>query len=126
MIITKIIIISLLVVISATSKAIQDKILYHFYESRFKNWSTFWNPEKSWENKWKDGDPKKGEKFPGSSTIFVSLTDAWHLFGMIRNLSLVSCIPIISGIWWLFLLYPVFFGTFHVLFTWVFTKKSNT
>jgi hypothetical protein len=124
MLVTKIVIISVLIVISGISKAVQDKIQFHFYESRFKKLGTFWNPELSWENKWKDGDPKKGERFPGSSTIFVSLTDAWHLFGLIRNISLVLCIPVISGVWWLIFLYPVFFGTFHTFFTWVFSKKS--
>ena len=33
----------------------------------------------SWRNKWKNGDPKQGEKFPFSSTIFVMFTDRWHL-----------------------------------------------
>ena len=33
----------------------------------------------SWRNKYKNGDPKQGEKFPFSTTILVSLTDPWHL-----------------------------------------------
>lgn len=33
----------------------------------------------SWRNKWKNGDPKQGEKFPFSSTILVMFTDRWHL-----------------------------------------------
>ena len=32
----------------------------------------------SWRNKYKNGDPKQGEKFPLSTTVLVSLTDPWH------------------------------------------------
>ena len=39
-------------------------------------------------NKWKNGDPKQGERFLGSSTIFVGLTDAWHLSKLFHNLTL--------------------------------------
>lgn len=38
----------------------------------------FWNPSISWENKWKNGDPQQGEKYLGSSTVFVPFQDAWH------------------------------------------------
>lgn len=37
------------------------------------------NKANSWRNKWKHGDPNLGEKFPGSSTVFVFVTDFWHL-----------------------------------------------
>ena len=46
---------------------------------------SFWDPKISWRNKWKNGDPAQGERFPGSSTIFVFLTDAWHLAKFSRN-----------------------------------------
>lgn len=36
------------------------------------------NKENTWRNKWKNGDPAQGEKFFGSSTIFVALSDFWH------------------------------------------------
>jgi len=32
----------------------------------------------SWQNMWKNGDYKQGEKFLGSSTIFCWLTNLWH------------------------------------------------
>ena len=37
------------------------------------------NPKLSWMNKWKNKDYKQGEKFIGSSTVFVMFTDLWHL-----------------------------------------------
>ena len=39
----------------------------------------FSDPSISWRNKWRDGDPRLGEKYIGSSTVFVPLTDEWHL-----------------------------------------------
>lgn len=32
----------------------------------------------TWKNKWKNGYKDQGEKFPGSSTVFVLFTDFWH------------------------------------------------
>lgn len=41
--------------------------------------NTFWDNSVAWSNKWKNNDPNNGEAFFGSSTIFVSLVDGWHL-----------------------------------------------
>lgn len=122
--IVKIIIITLLVIVAAISKAVQDKLQFHFYESRFKKLGDFWNPETSWKSKYKENDPKKGERFLGSTTVFVAFTDAWHLFGMIRNISIFSSIVVASGIWWLIFLYPVFTGTFQLFYKLIFSLKE--
>ena len=59
-----------------------DIIQFKFQASIFikypklKQWS---DPQLSWRNKWKNGDPSQGEKFLGSSTIFVLTTDLFHL-----------------------------------------------
>lgn len=67
-------------------KGVMDTLQFHFSSSIFmdKN-QMYWNPSKSWINdmriaKYKDGDPSKGPRFPGSTTIFAWLTDGWHLF----------------------------------------------
>lgn len=113
-----------LVIVSAVCKAIQDKLQFHFDKSVFKNLGDWWNPAESWRLKWKDGTPLMGERFLGSSTIFVSLTDAWHLFGLIRNFSLVLAVSLLSGYWWyIIMLYGIFIGVFHVLFTYILKKK---
>lgn len=39
----------------------------------------FWNPAKSWKNKYKNHDPAQGPKFFGSTNMFVFTTDAYHL-----------------------------------------------
>ena len=71
----------LFLAVGSAANAVMDKISFHFDKSIF--WDKdkrFWNPAISWINKWKDGDPLKGESFWGSSRWFVSLTDAWHRF----------------------------------------------
>jgi len=122
--IVKSILVVIFVIIAAISKAVQDKIQYHFYESKFKKMSDFWNPEKSWKFKYKDGDPKKGDRFLGSSTFFVGFTDAWHLFGLIRNVSLFSSIVCASGLWWMIFTYPIFTGTFTLFYKVIFSSKE--
>jgi hypothetical protein len=87
--------VTMLLFISFSAYAVMWTLQFHFTESVFKNLNAkFWNPEKSWQNKWKTSLSKnkilsftvtdsKGhfkERFPGSSTIFVWLTDAFHLF----------------------------------------------
>lgn len=39
----------------------------------------FWNPAVSWKNKYKNDDPAQGQKFPGSTNLFVFTTDAYHM-----------------------------------------------
>ena len=71
------------------SEAVMDTLQFHYYKSPFAKYNhQFWNPQLSWKNKYKKGDPSLGPKFPGSTTIFVSLTDGWHLFKLLRNLFL--------------------------------------
>lgn len=66
----------------------------------------FWNPSESWKNKWKNGDREQGERFWGSSTVFVSFTDSWHLFKGAMLVAILSAIITfdmyyIVEIWWL-------------------------
>jgi len=63
--------------ISIFSKIKNDKLLQ------------FINPTLSWINKWKNNNYKQGEKFIGSSTIFVMFTDLWHLCQFLMILSFI-------------------------------------
>ena len=56
----------------------------------------FWNPEISWTNKYKNGDPLQGAKFPGSTTIFVGTTDGYHAMLSSRDIMIVTSISISS------------------------------
>ena len=81
--------------------SVLDILDFHFTESYFNKLNPkFWNPEISWQNKWKDLGTGK-EKFLGSSTIFVFVTDAWHL----AKFLMIKCI-----------VFAVI--TYHVIFNW--------
>ena len=63
--------------ISIFSKIKNDKLLQ------------FINPKLSWTNKWKNNNYKQGEKFIGSSTVFVMFTDLWHLCQFLMIVSFI-------------------------------------
>jgi len=95
-----------LIILSAIANSIGDKIQFHWSTSIFagRGWDHWANPKISWRRKWKWGSEKLdqplGEAFPGSSTIFVSLTDLWHLAKSVQLTSLfLACVlwsPIID------------------------------
>jgi len=102
----------LFIIIAGISKSIMDTINFKYEQSIFKGKEWF-NPKESWKNKYKDRDPSKGPAFPGSTTIFVWLTDAWHLFQMIMLsslfISMVLCLSICLCLnWYWYIL--IFFG----------------
>ena len=114
----------ILVAASAVAESIMDKIQFHFDRSIFsqaKYKQTFWDPTKSWVNKWKDD--LKTERFVGSSTIFVFTTDAWHLCKFYRNTFLFIGLPLLSfgslNIIWAALIARVVYG---LVFTLCFDK----
>jgi len=46
----------------------------------FKRWGHgFWDYRVAWRNKWKNGDPKQGERFLASASVLVTFCDGWHL-----------------------------------------------
>jgi len=124
MLVWQYILIGTLILVSGLAKAIQDKLGFHFEKSVFSKLGDYWNPSTSWKRKYKNGDPAQGEAFLGSTTIFVSLTDAWHLFGLIREFSIILALVVGTLNPWLLLSYVVFFSTFHIFFTWIFAKKK--
>lgn len=115
----------ILLIISGIAKAVQDTLDFHYWKSIFSKATleSWWNPNMSWENKYK--------WFPNSKILtwlisnpLVFITDAWHTFGLIRDLSIFSCIPIISGNYFLFLLYPIYRVIFHIFYTYIFVKSK--
>jgi hypothetical protein len=64
---------------------------YYAFENVFPEANEqYWNPYLSWTNKYKNGDPAQGPKFIGSTTVFVSMTDAYHLLRTLNKLNLVA------------------------------------
>ncbi|MBS1760069.1 MAG: hypothetical protein JST23_08110 [Bacteroidetes bacterium] len=56
----------------------------------------FW-PQKSFKNKYKDGDPEKGAKFPLSTSILVFTTDQYHLNNFIHRGAMTAALVIKIG-----------------------------
>ena len=81
-----------LMYVSGAAKGLSDVLMFHyanFQEVHPGANPQFWNPDISWLNKYKNGDPAQGEAFPLSSTLFSPFLDGWH--GS-NSLSKVSCI----------------------------------
>lgn len=75
----------LLFFIAGCFEGVMDYLQFHYQGD-----NAFWNPLLSWVNKWNDGDPLRGERFMFSSTLFVALTDGWHLMKLLRNVTLFT------------------------------------
>jgi hypothetical protein len=72
-------------------------ITHKFNDSIFKDLNEYWwDPTFSWRNKYRGLSPYLGPKFIGSTTIFVFVTDAWHLFKSIKLNSLFFGVAFIS------------------------------
>ncbi len=119
----------ILFVFAAILNAITDVLDFHYSKSIFtkcKN-SQWINPALSWKNKWKNGDPNQGEKFLGSSTIFVFVTDLWHLCKFLMMLLIVFAIVFYSVLfsWWidLIILFAIYFLIFELFFSKIFVKR---
>lgn len=104
-----------------------DTLQFHFGSSIFSSLQA-WDPKESWKNKWKGGDPKNGERFPGSSTVFVAVTDPFHLFQSVFLNSLFVALYLIcthTPSVWVLLLSRVIFGlSFELSYRYLYIKKS--
>lgn len=61
-----------------TVEALQYR--YYRFEQIFPTANDqFWNPQLSWRNKYKNGDPALGPKHVGSTTWLVWTTDGYHM-----------------------------------------------
>ena len=114
-------------ILSGISKAVMDLS----EESKIKGNPLFWHKNKSWQNKWKNGDKSQGEKFFGSSRWFVLFTDAWHLFGVLFRVfyaKVYICIGLLISIdiWYTFgvlVVYIIFATTFHIFHSYKILRK---
>jgi hypothetical protein len=125
-------------ILSGAFEGVMDTLQFHYVSSKFYNFNnkTFWDPQISWMNKYKNNDSTMGEKFLGSTTIFVGLTDAWHLFKLFRNLSIfigiffIAIIPssIIMTLIYILIIRTVFglsFTLFYKILSNKIIKKNN-
>lgn len=83
----------------------------------------------SWMRKYKDCDPEKGPWFPWSTTLFVFVTDFWHLSQMLWRVAVtlgaVLYQPISPGGWAgdFVILSAAYLIAFNIGFEKIFVKK---
>jgi hypothetical protein len=69
--------------------------------------SRFFRPD-SWRNKYKSGNPEMGERFMGSTSVFVFVTDLPHLAKFTNNLFTAGAIALQVGggkrKWWVYVI----------------------
>jgi hypothetical protein len=89
-----------LVFLAGASKGFNETLMFHWkaFRHRFPNANPNWyNPDISWKNKYKNGDPDAGARFPLSTSFLVGLTDQYHLNTMINRVAWTSAIVIRIG-----------------------------
>jgi hypothetical protein len=110
----------IIIAFAAICNAIMDVLDAHFSTSKFKFLNPkFWSKKDSQGNKYKNGDYRQGERFPGSKTVFVAFTDAWHLFKGLMLLAIMGAVILYKPIFgWadFFLLFAVWGIAFEVTY----------
>lgn len=118
--------------VSGMSNGLNQTLQHHYnrFERAFPNADpNFWNPDVSWRNKYAGGLPENGERFPGSKTVFVWTTDAFHLTNTIHRTTLFTagCMVTIGEKrpWWHYALdigitYAAHTAGFHLVYSGIF------
>ena len=86
--------------LAGASKGFNETLQYNYngFQSIFPKANDQWfYPTLSFRNKYKDGDPAKGAKFPLSTSVLVMFTDQYHLNNFIQRASLTAAIVIKIG-----------------------------
>ena len=78
------------------NEALQYK--YNGFEDIFPKANDQWfYPTFSYKNKYKDGDPAKGPRFPLSTSVLVMFTDQYHLNNFIQKTAMTAALVIKIG-----------------------------
>lgn len=118
----------ILMIFGGIFNACMDVLKHRYPISIFSNWKNqkWIDPSLSWPNKWKNGDPDQGEKFIGSSTFLVWLTDFWHFSKFMMLLCIMFAIVFYNSLvnWWvdIIILYCLFTITFELFFSKILIK----
>ena len=122
----------ILLIIAGIFNACMDVLSFRWDTCIFSNFNElYFNPTYSWTNKWKFDDKgnKIGEKFFGSSTFLVFLTDFWHLCKFLMLVFISAAIvfydPIVN--WWadILIMYCAFTITFELFYSRILILKKN-
>lgn len=120
--------------VAGNANGIHETINYHYdrFEAVFPTANAqYWNPGVSWTNKYKDGNPALGARFPGSTSLLVFSTDANHLANNIHRAGLISgtCFATIGDRrpWWHYAIniganYLAYEAGFHLQYSLIFRR----
>ena len=89
-----------LVLVAGSAKGFNETLHFNYkaFENTFPGANENWfNPQISWRNKYKDGDPDNGPKFFLSTSVLVMVTDQYHLNNFINRAALMSALVIKIG-----------------------------
>lgn len=113
----------ILILIASIAKAVMDRIkdgiggsiFFDMPHNKFRSWMDDYT---SWQYKWKNGNIKEGERFFGSSTFLVWITDGWHFFQKLFLTAMFLLVilyrPMICGFWDFMIMYFVFTTLFEI------------
>lgn len=122
-------------ILAAICNATMDTLSFKYKKSIFKEWNPdFWNPSRSWRNKYKNGMEEDGAKFFGSTTFLVFITDGWHLFQFLcTSFIILGMICLVNAMefypWWvnlsIFVAMKISWGiAFELFFAKIFRTKK--
>jgi len=118
--------------VAGTMEGAAETLKWHpqEFQKRFPNANMdYWNPELSWPNKYKNGDPAQGPAYFGSTTFLAWTTDGYHLARTVRTTSVMVGIlltPDIKGQkWYIYLAKAAIYSAaytagFHLTYTLIF------
>ena len=89
-----------LVFTAGASKGFNETLMFHWkaFRHSFPQANPDWfNPNESWKNKYKNGDPDAGAKFPLSTSVLIMFTDQYHLNNFINRMAWTSALVIKIG-----------------------------
>lgn len=89
-----------LIFLSGAAKGFNEGLQFNYFgfEDIFPKANDQWfYPAFSFKNKYKDGDPAKGPKFPLSTSLLVMLTDQYHLNNFIQRAAITAALVIKIG-----------------------------
>jgi hypothetical protein len=89
-----------LVFTAGASKGFNETLMFHWkaFRHSFPKANPNWfNPDVSWRNKYKGGDPNAGAKFPLSTSVLVAATDQYHLNNFINRVAWGTTVVIKIG-----------------------------
>src|SRR5688572_604515 len=89
-----------LIVVSGAAKGFNETLQFNYknFEKTFPGANKQWfDPQVSWRNKYEDGNPDNGAKFFLSTSVFVMVTDQYHLNNFIHKSALMSALIIKIG-----------------------------